>query len=96
MTRGESTPVAASRNSSRASGTVSSCPAKSGIGWPGIYIERIDAAGQTLWAATISAPGRDIRRRLFSDHDGAYAFALEEAEVHGLALFDHADPGAPE
>lgn len=67
-------------------------PNQSAGTWLGVYVERCDVAGLEVWSTIISAPGRDTRRRLFSDRVAARRYALDQADAHDLPLFDHVDP----
>lgn len=54
-----------------------------------VTIERAELAGQPIWVVTMrESVGRPPQRRWHPDESAALAYAAEQADRHGLMLFD--------
>lgn len=57
--------------------------------WLGVTVERAEIAGCEAFPVTVhEGCGRAPRRRWFPDHKLALLHAADQADLHGLPLFD--------
>lgn len=58
-----------------------------------VQLERTDCANTTFWVVTVRANGcSQPRRRWYAEEAAALAYAAEQADQHGLLLFDLREP----